>query len=411
MICWITKDLGTAAYAAVGETAGFRVLDVRDLVDRAGNRPADVRTKIDEGLAWLRAGEKVVVCCDLGMSRSNAVAAGILSAAEGISVDDAIRRVLSASGNAAMHIDVLAVVREALGRHPAPSLNPPPGVRLLVTGASGFLGSHVVRAFGEEVKVLAPTRDQVDLERDAVRLDLAVKENGINTVLHLASPRIYTTTQALGASLVMLKNVLDVCRQNAAVLVYVSSWEVYSGYKAAELRADESLAPRPGGTYGLAKVLCENMIEHYHKEHGLARTLLRSSPVYGVGSDRPRFLWNFLHQALRDEEIVTHAYRNGLPSLDLLHVDDLTRALLEAVRRRPQVSVNVGSGVGTSTAEVARLIVERLGSRSLIRQVALDASVGNIVMDTRLAGKALGWRAEIGLREGLESVIQAAAGE
>lgn len=95
----------------------------------------------------------------------------------------------------------------------------------------------------------------------------------------------------------------------------------------------------------------------------------------------------------------------------MLHVDDLTRALLEAVRRRPQVSVNVGSGVGTSTAEVARLIVERLGSRSLIRQVALDASVGNIVMDTRLAGKALGWRAEIGLREGLESVIQAAAGE
>lgn len=244
MICWITKDLGTAAYAAVSEAAGFSVLDVRDLVDRSGNRLADVRAKIDEGLAWLRAGEKVVVCCDLGMSRSNAVAAGILSAAEGISVDDAIRRVLSASGNAAMRIDVLAVVREALGRHPAPSLNPPPGVRLLVTGASGFLGSHVVRAFGEEVKVLAPTRDQVDLERDAVRLDLAVKENGINTVLHLASPRIYTTTQALGASLVMLKNVLDVCRQNAAVLVYVSSWEVYSGYKAAELQADESLAPR-----------------------------------------------------------------------------------------------------------------------------------------------------------------------
>jgi UDP-glucuronate decarboxylase len=407
MIRWITDSLGTAAWDGLDAPLDTHILDARDLLDKEGNAPPLVKSKINEALDHLRSGQKVIVCCDYGMSRSNAIAAGILAAHEAVDFEQAVRRVIGATGEKAIKIAVLSAVREALGeKSESGTARQGAGRRLLVTGASGFIGSSVIGELQRNYEVMAPTRQEIDLLRDTVALDLLVRERGIDTVLHLGNPSVYTSNESMGMSLVMLKNVLDVCAENGLLLVYLSGWEIYSGYKTRELKADETLAPCPGGTYGQTKFLCETLLRHYHQHYGVAYALLRSSPVYGPGSDRPKFIWNFLQKALRNEEIVAHRYLNGFPSLDLLYVDDLCAAILAAIERRVQGVINLGTGIATSTTEIAQRIVERVGSRSVIRHHDISGYAGNIVMDINRAVEMLGWRPEIDLARGLENIIR-----
>ncbi|HLO15684.1 MAG TPA: NAD-dependent epimerase/dehydratase family protein [Anaerolineales bacterium] len=353
----------------------------------------------------MRNGEKVVICCDYGISRSNSIAAGALAVYEGIGMDEAIRRVLAATGENSIKLDVLGAVRQAVE---SSDQRKNESHSILVTGASGFIGSSIVKKLHEQGQlVLAPSRDEIDLSKDALKLDILMKQRHVTKIVHFASPRIYTTNEALGLMLLMLKNVLDVCIQNESKFFYLSSWEIYSGYKAQRLLADETLLARPGGTYGQAKFLSEMLIRHFIQFYGMECTILRSGPVYGVQSDRPRFIWNFLSKARNDKEIVTHQYLNGFPVLDLLHIDDLQAAILDALKNGSVGEFNIGNGTGISTAEVARLLVEKTGSHSNIRHQQIEDYTSNIVMDYARANRVLGWRPAISISQGLDQLIQA----
>ena len=84
-IRWITPLLGTAAFNSVQNIADIEVIDVRDLVDKAGNNANAIMSKIRQGIDLVRQGKRTVVCCDYGMSRSNAIAVGIITDLEKIS--------------------------------------------------------------------------------------------------------------------------------------------------------------------------------------------------------------------------------------------------------------------------------------------------------------------------------------
>jgi nucleoside-diphosphate-sugar epimerase len=310
------------------------------------------------------------------------------------------------TGEKSIKIEVLNIVRDSLGIiDKKTTLNQ--GKGLLITGANGFIGKGLLPQLSERgYAVYAPTRKEIDLLQDTVELDLLVKEKGISTILHLANPRIYTTNVSMGESLVMLKNVLDVCAENDIRLIYLSFGEVYSGYHAQELRADETLPHCPGNAYGQTKMLCESLIKCYQRQYGLSCLILRSSPVYGLESDRPKFIWNFLNKAKRDIEIITHVYKNGFPALDLLHINDLRQAIISAMDKDLNGSVNLGTGVGTTTAWIAEWIVQKTGSSSSIRHQKIDSFVGNIVMDNARSEYLLGWKPTISIKEGLQPIIE-----
>ncbi len=406
MIHWITDRIGTAARDLAAPTQGVYLLDVRDLLDRGGNSAAAMRCKLDQGIAALRAGQKVLVCCDEGISRSAVIAAGLLAQFEGMPFDEAVRRVLNRPGEVGIRIELLSVMRAVLGQEHGPQRpSTGPSRRILVTGGAGFIGSALVRTIGDRMQVSIPSRGELDLREGSVPLDLWVRDWGIDTIVHLAHPRLYTSSRAMGESVEMLRNVLDVAVHHRTYLVYLSSWEVFSGYESCGLRADESLPPRPRGADGEAKFLCESLIDLARVRHALPVLVLRSGPVYGSGSARPRFMWTFLEKALEGREIVTHRYRNGFPTLDLMHVRDLCRGLALALERRTEGLLHLGTGRGISTAEIARWIVGRVGSRSPIRHEDVEGYAANIMMDTHLAREVLGWTAEIPIEQGLEEIL------
>ena len=363
-IRWITPLLGTGPALNVRQDEDMNIIDVRDLVDKAGNRADAVRQKITEGCESLRAGKNTVVCCDYGISRSNAVAVGILAMYESIPFETAVRRVLEATGEKEIKAEPLQAVRRALGEDRTNIHHEK--LRVLVTGGTGALGQPVSQKLAEEFDVFTPSRDELDLRFGSTQLDLIVGEREIDCIVHLANPRVYTSNIALGDTLTMLRNVLDVCIARNIKLIYLSSFEVYSGYRSSLLMADESLPLLPKGPYAETKYLCEMLIEHCRRTQGLRCTMLRTSPVYGVGSDKPKFIYNFIDKIKHSQRIVTHSYNNGFPALDLLYIDDLVEAVVKTINSDFSGNLNIGSGAIISTLIVAEILRSLLGGKNEI---------------------------------------------
>ncbi len=404
MIRWITDTLGTAAFTDPAVKSVDRVLDVRDLVDKRGNTAFATREKIDQGVALLRQGYRLVICCDYGISRSNAIAAGVLSQFSAISLVEAVQRVIRATGEHEIKLEPLSSVRSALlGGVAETNFGAP---RLLLTGGSGFIGGRLRAALGEKFFWIAPKRNEADLAAGALGLDLLVKEHSIDCIVHLANPRIYTSSRAMGETVTLLRNALEVCRENHIRLIYPSGWEVYSGFRACDFLVDEGAPLYPKGPYGETKMLCEGLIELYRKQYGLRCAILRSSPLYGESSDRPKFLHNFLSKARAGETIRTHRYLNGDPKLDFLHVDDFVAAIVAAIERNFFGTLNIGSGQLVSTREVAEWIVRECSSNSDIESRAIEDRVANIAMDHRRAGMEIGWCPTINWQDGMAAIVQ-----
>lgn len=409
MIRWVSEKLGTAPASDPSITNDLVVLDVRDLVDKFGNSPAATKEKIEQGLALLKQGKRVVVCCDYGISRSNAIAAGILSRSSGVSLDQAIKEVIHRTGEKEIKLEPLRAVRAALQDGLTSIIDDVP--RVLLTGGTGFIGQALFRELSNRHYVVAPSRNEVDLIAGAVDLDLIVKEHRVNFIVHLANPRVYTSNHAIGETLALLRNVLDVCRENNIRLIFPSRWEVYSAYRTGEIIADENLPLFPKGPYGEAKLLCENLIEHHRKLYGLKCGLLRSSPLYGEASDRPKFIYNFIGKAKKNEPINTHRYLNGEPKLDLLYVDDFVSAVVAAIETYFVGNLNIGSGCAVSTRKVAEWIVSRLDSSSTIDSRIIEDYVANITMDTSLARKIIAWQPTVTWEMGIDRLLESSASQ
>lgn len=407
-IRWITHNLGTGPYSATMDENESTVIDVRDLVDNPGNPALSILEKINQGVSALNNGRRVIVCCDYGMSRSNAIAAGILTLFEKDNFDHSLRRVLEATGETEVKLGPLSAVRNALGLPQRKrDINHQP--RILVTGGNGFLGQAFQAAVSGEFELCAPSRSELDLTQGNTKFALLAEEHSADWIVHLANPKIYTSNIAMGQTLTMLRNVIDVCVNLDIPLLYLSNGEIYSGY-AGTLRADEATPPLPRGPYGETKFLVETLIEHHVRTSGLRCALLRSSPVYGKDCDRPKFIYNFIDKAFRQLTITTHQYANGDPMLDLLHVDDLMTAMVAAIKSKYFGSLNIGSGILTSTRDIAQILVNKLHSRGRIEQITINADTARIAMNFSRARSEIGWEPRIALDAGLNDILSRRTG-
>lgn len=256
------------------------------------------------------------------------------------------------------------------------------GARVVLTGGGGFIGSRLLTALvadGAQVTLVGPslgksatTARLVDegvarfvrcgtTFRDDPLLRETLRSAELLVLLGYLPPtsvdperRVF---EELSLNVSANLELLDLTSDDLRHVLFSSSVSVY-GYPNRAV-VDESDEGRPRTPYGSAKLACEEALWRVATERRLGLTVLRYATVYGPGETVPRAIPNFIRAALGGTPLSIDG--DGLDENDYVFVDDVVDATRAALLRRATGIYNVGTGVGTTTLEVARLVL-RLAS-------------------------------------------------
>lgn len=302
--------------------------------------------------------------------------------------------------------------------------------KIIVTGAAGFIGSHLVEKLllqGEEVIGIDEFNDYYDpvfkrkniaalnclpgfslIEGNIQLLDLPTLLKDVEVVYHQAAQagvraswgqgfRTYTE-QNINATQVLLEAAKDA--QHLKSLVFASSSSVYGD--AETLPTHEEIIPLPVSPYGVTKLAAERLCGIYHKNFGVPCVSLRYFTVYGPRQRPDMAFHKFFRAVLEDEAIPI--YGDGQQTRDFTFVSDLIAANLAAATTPAAVGqiFNIGGGSRVILAEVLDTIAEIVGKpikRNYIEKAMGDAR--HTAADISKARKILGYQPQVSLRDGL----------
>jgi len=291
-------------------------------------------------------------------------------------------------------------------------------VRYVVTGAAGFIGSHLseaLRARGHDVVSVDAFTDYYDpLEKeenarglDVQRVDLAEESldlAGVDGVFHLAGqPGVRSFGDAfplyLRRNVLATQRVLQSAAEAGVRVVLASSSSVYG--EAERYPTPEDTAARPISPYGITKLASEQLAHAYAAGFGLDAVRLRYFTVYGP-RQRPDMFFRRVCDALATGGTF-EIYGSGEQSRSFTEVGDVVEATIAAMDRGPAGAVyNVGGGEEASMLEAIALL-EGISGRPLeVRHVDLArGDVRRTRADVSRIRQALGWEPRVPLGDGL----------
>ena len=305
--------------------------------------------------------------------------------------------------------------------------------RALVTGAAGFIGSHLCERLVAEgysvtgVDAFTAYYDRADklsnlgalegaprfalVEADLTKMDLAPLLADAPLVFHLAAQPGVAPSFGEGFARYTSDNMLATQRVLEAAaeakcprVVWASSSSVY-GDAAAYPCIEEQTPTAPRSPYGVTKRACEDLAAIYGSG-GLSTVGLRYFTVYGP-RQRPDMAMRKLCEALIDGASFP-MYGDGSQSRDFTHVADAVDATLRAgLAADPAPIYNVGGGHEATLAEVVALLEELSGETAVLdRRPDRFGDVKRTCADTTRAQQDLGWHPTVALRDGLRSELE-----
>lgn len=257
-------------------------------------------------------------------------------------------------------------------------------MNFLITGAAGFLGSALANSLareGHHVRGLdnLSTGDPQALNPDVLFTRGDVKDRPklwtllqeIDCVYHLAArvsvpesvlyPSEYNDVN-VGGTVALMEAMRDV---GVRRVVFISSGAVYGDQGEQPLK--ESAIPNPHSPYAVSKLAAEYYVRTIGAQCGVEAVCLRIFNAYGPGQRVPPFhppvVPSFLKHALTNGSIVLHG--DGSQTRDYVFVDDVVNAMVTSAMASAvdQQIINIGSGVETSVRELARLVVQAVGTK------------------------------------------------
>jgi UDP-glucuronate decarboxylase len=302
--------------------------------------------------------------------------------------------------------------------------------RILVTGGSGFVGSHLCERLlqqGHDVlcvdNFFCSTRHNVEhllsdnrfeLMRHDVTFPLYVEVDEIYNLACPASPIHYQfdPVQTTKTSVIGAINLLGLAKRLKVKFLQASTSEVY-GDPLVHPQTEEywghvnPIGPR--SCYDEGKRCAETLVFDYIRQHRLAAKIVRIFNTYGprMHPGDGRVVSNFIMQALRNENITL--YGDGEQTRSFCYVDDLVEALLRMMATPPQVTgpINIGNPAEIAIRKLAETIVDLTGSRSKLVVCPLpEDDPKQRRPDIERARDVLGWAPTVRLREGLIKTIQ-----
>jgi len=305
-------------------------------------------------------------------------------------------------------------------------------VRCVVTGAAGFIGSHLSELLlsqGDEVVGIDSfteyydtevkernLRNALDHERFTLRRDdllqapLAEVFEGADVIFHLAGQPGVRPSWGSDFSTYVSRNVLATQAVLEAArdlpltkLVYASSSSVYGDAEA--FPTAETLRPQPVSPYGVTKLAAEHLCELYRKGFGVPTASLRLFTVYGP-RQRPDMAFSRLVAAGLSGEVF-ELYGDGGQTRDFTYVGDVVQAMRAAALSGFTGVANIGGGSRTSMNDVLELVTELAGAPDVRRLPVVRGDVRDTAADTRTAFEGFGYVPEVQLREGLARMVEA----
>ena len=275
-------------------------------------------------------------------------------------------------------------------------------MNIIVTGAAGFIGSHLYTALSERGHTVTPIdkrHGQSTSDRDF--LQWVVGDARPDVIAHLGAS--CSTSRSLTDpaydfhhNAVGTFNIAEVARRFDGIpVVYTSTVKVHPG-------ADGRIAP-----LGLSKRVGEDYLRLYRDLYGLPSVILRPSTVYGPGQDgSPEAGWVtwFLRAALEKRQITIHG--DGTQSRDILHVDDMTALLVDIVENFDAYqgcTYEVGGGLDNEVT--LRGLLAFLGHEDTVRAGRLPGDLQRVVTDNTPITAVRGWKPRTPWKDGVLATL------
>ncbi len=302
-------------------------------------------------------------------------------------------------------------------------------MRFVVTGAAGFLGSHLtdrLLAEGHTVlgvdNLLTGRRENLSHLEDDPRFRLLERdvsehleiEGELDGIFHLASPAspvdyLRFPIQTLKAGALGTHNTLGLAKARGARLLLASTSEVYGDplvHPQPESYWGNVNPIGPRGVYDEAKRFAEAITMAYHRAHGVDTRIVRIFNTYGprMRPDDGRVVSNFVVQALRGEPLTI--YGDGSQSRSFCYVSDLVEGIWRLFNAALHEPVNLGNPVEYTIRELAEFVVAATGSASPLEARPLPTDDPRVRRpDISLASAELGWTPRIPLEVGLRHTV------
>ena len=308
-------------------------------------------------------------------------------------------------------------------------------MRLLVTGAAGFIGSNFVHYWLErhpddelvalDLLTYAGNRANLEAVEDRITFvqgdiaDLELNErlfadHDVEVVVNFAAeshnslavidPGLFARTNVLGTQLL-----LEAARRSGVRRFHhVSTCEVYGDLPLdSESSFTEETPYRPRTPYNASKAAADHYVRAYHETFGVPITITNCSNNYGPYQFPEKVIPLFVTNALDDRELPMYASTQN--KREWLHVRDHCRAIeLVLTSDRIGETYNVGSGVEASIEEIADLVLELTGKPTSLKTIVPDRPGHDrrYLLDSSKLRRELGWEPEIAWEDGLRETVE-----
>jgi UDP-glucose 4-epimerase len=287
-------------------------------------------------------------------------------------------------------------------------------MKYLVTGSSGFIGSHLCARLEQDGHTIIPC-DLKDKSGDIRKTDLGLENlNEIDGIFHLAAiasvqktisdPQGSFDTNVTGA-----RHVFEIAKKLDIPVVYASSAAVYGDNDNLPLKENES--PAPLSPYAEHKWKNEQDALNYGQE-GLKSFGVRFFNIYGPGQD-PSSPYSGVISIFNDrlsQNLPITIYGNGLQSRDFVYVDDAVQALTLAMRHTSSLApvANVCRGKGETLLDLARILGNLYHTKPDIRfDAARKEDIIHSLGSSEFLQKSLSFMPATALKDGLSALVKA----